>query len=134
MKTLSHIAGNTTEAESLCYLTKLGITVSLPFCGNERYDQIWDVNGKLYRVQIKHSSISDDRSYISFNTTSNSKYTEDEIDGFATYCNGKLYYIPFGSTPIGKTVKLWFTCPSNSNSKQIKFAFDYELENFFKIF
>jgi hypothetical protein len=128
----TNFIGNSCEAEVLCYLTKLNITVSLPFCGNERYDQIWDINGKLLRIQVKKSNLSEDKSAIVFSTKSSSKYTSDEIDGFATYYNGKVYYVPIENAGRND-IKLRFNCPPNSQLKQIKFAYDYELENILQI-
>ena len=54
------IKGNITELEILTYITKLGYQVSVPFGDRARYDQIWDVNGKLLRVQIKTTKLSDE--------------------------------------------------------------------------
>mgnify|MGYP002512824013 CR=1 FL=1 len=69
----TNFIGNTTELDVLAYISRLHYYVSIPFGGNARYDQIWDINGKLYKVQIKTSNISDDGSVISFNT---GKYDE----------------------------------------------------------
>jgi hypothetical protein len=103
--------------------------VSIPFGGNARYDQIWDIQGKLYKVQIKRSKLSDDGDAIIFST---GNYSPEEIDGFATFCNGKCYYVPYDKA--GKSeVKLRFTLPDGSNPKSIKFAFDYEVERILKI-
>jgi hypothetical protein len=42
--------GNLTELRVLSRVTELGHTVSIPFGNKDRYDQIWDVNGKLLKV------------------------------------------------------------------------------------
>ena len=49
----SALIGMTTEAEVLAAALNLGISVSLPFGGSDRYDQIWEINGKLLKIQIK---------------------------------------------------------------------------------
>ena len=46
------LMGNITELEVLNYVTKLGYQVSLPFGDRARYDQIWDIEGKLLKIQI----------------------------------------------------------------------------------
>jgi hypothetical protein len=120
----TNFKGNSTELEVLAYISRLNNYVSIPFGGNARYDQIWDINGKLYKVQIKTSSLADDGSAIVFST---GKYDSSEIDGFATYYNGKCYYIPHDRASTS-SVKLRFNLPEGSDPKNIKFAFDYEVE------
>lgn len=120
----TNFIGNSTELDVLAYISRLNNYVSLPFGGNARYDQIWDINGKLYKVQIKTSKLSEDCSVISFNT---GKYEASEIDGFATFYNGKCYYIPL-ELASSTEVKLRFNLPKGCNPNSIKFAFDYEVE------
>lgn len=120
----TNFIGNTTELDVLAYVSRLHFYVSIPFGGNARYDQIWDINGKLYKIQVKTSNISEDGSVISFKT---GKYESHEIDGFSTYFNGKCYFVPVDKASSNE-VRLRFNLPENSNPKNIKFAFDYEIE------
>ena len=53
--------GKITELEILTHITKLGYSVSIPFGDKDKYDQIWDINGKLIKVQIKTCRWKDDR-------------------------------------------------------------------------
>ena len=46
--------GNITELEVMNYVTKLGYQVSIPFGDRARYDQIWDVEGKLLKSRSNH--------------------------------------------------------------------------------
>ena len=46
----TNILGKTTELEILLYVTKKGVSVSIPFGDKEKYDQIWDIDGKLLRI------------------------------------------------------------------------------------
>lgn len=46
----TNIKGNLTEIKFLSKLTELGYCVSIPFGNKDRYDQIWDVNGKLLKI------------------------------------------------------------------------------------
>ena len=70
--------GRLTELKVLSYIIEKGFSVSLPFGDKERYDQIWDIKGRLYRVQIKTS-----------------RWMDVEHSGFAfncyTVCNGKKH-------------------------------------------
>ena len=129
----SKFIGNITELEVLTYITKLGYQVSIPFGDRERYDQIWDINGKLLRVQVKTSHSTDNAIKFSCRSSHrkegkciNSKYTSDEIDYFATFWNGKCYLVPIDEASNEKTLR--FAPPKNGQIKGISFAKDYEVE------
>ena len=131
--------GNITELEVLTYITKLGDQVSIPFGDRERYDQIWDIKGKLLKIQVKTSRLSEDSSYIIFACRSNTKiqgkikhsrYTKDEIDYFATFWNGRCYLVPVEETSTEK--RLRFEPPKNGQTKGITFAKDYLVEEVLK--
>lgn len=49
----TNIKGKITELEILTLVTKLGYSVSIPFGDKDKYDQIWDINGRLLKIQIK---------------------------------------------------------------------------------
>lgn len=131
--------GNITELEVLTYITKLGYQVSIPFGDRERYDQIWDIKGKLLKIQVKTSRLSEDSSYIIFSCRSNTKiqgkikysrYTKDEIDYFATFWDGRCYLVPVEETSTEK--RLRFEPPKNGQTKGITFAKDCLVEEVFK--
>ena len=133
----SKFIGNITELEVLTYITKLGYQVSIPFGDRERYDQIWDINGKLLRVQVKTSHSTDNAIKFSCRSSHrkegkciNSKYTSDEIDYFATFWNGKCYLVPVEETSTEK--RLRFEPPKNGQTKGITFAKDYLVEEVLK--
>lgn len=76
--------------------------VSQPLGQDSKYDLIVDVEGKLLRLQVKTSRPASENS-IMFNcrtTTSNVKncksrrYSEKEVDYFATYWDGIAYLVP----------------------------------------
>ena len=54
MKSMKRI-GNIGEAKAISWLVEHGISVSIPFGDNERYDLVIDNNGSLERVQVKTS-------------------------------------------------------------------------------
>lgn len=134
--------GNITELEVLTYITKMGYQVSIPFGDRERYDQIWDINGKLLKIQVKTSrSVDNEENGIIFSCRSNTKvqgkikhsrYTANEIDYFATFWKGQCYMVHVSETSTDKTLR--FNPPKNGQRKGISFAKDYTVEEVLKSF
>jgi len=120
--------GKLTELEVLTAVIKLGYSVSIPFGDKDRYDQVWDINGKLIRVQVKTSHWKDDNHMaILFKTKSSygnitHRYTKEDIDYFATIWEGQLYLVPVEECSTEKT--LWFDKPKNGCAK-CAYAKDY---------
>lgn len=127
--------GKITEIEVLSYITKLGYSVSIPFGDKDRYDQIWDINGKLIRVQIKTSHWKNDNCNaltFSCKSTSNGKdhkYTEKDIDYFATMWEEQCYLIPVSVCSTAKT--LWVHKGTGYN-KYCALASDFIVEEVLK--
>lgn len=126
--------GKISELEILTYITKLGYSVSIPFGDKDKYDQIWDINGKLIKIQVKTSRWKNEQQTgIIFNCYSvvNGKkhlYTKQDIDYFATYWKGKCYLIPVEQCSAEKT--LWFELKIKNPACCL--AKDYELEEVIK--
>lgn len=130
--------GKITELDVLSYVTKKGYSVSIPFGDKERYDQIWDINGKLLRIQVKTSRPIDEKpSGIIFNCRTTSlrsvgcrtrHYTSDEIDYFATIWDGYVYMVPVNECADKK--KLWFSCKQAQPT--VSFAKNYLFEEVIK--
>ena len=129
--------GNLTELQCATRLYELGCAVSIPFGNSEKYDLIIDVNGKLYKVQCKHSSeyydTTGELEYIKFKTTWQShnanswaqfKYTENEVDFFATFYNGECYLIPQNECSTEKRLRI--KPPKNGQTKGVAFLKDYK--------
>lgn len=131
--------GKNTEAQVLTYILGLGYSVSIPFGDKERYDQIWDINGKLIRVQVKTSRLNRNEKNpenlsIHFNCKSvingkTHKYSKEEIDYFATYWDNKVYLIPVEECSIEKTLRFSSSQPNQPN---ICWAKNYEVEEVIK--
>lgn len=126
--------GNLTELKCLTAFYELGYQCSIPYGENSRYDLIADINGKLIRIQCK-TSRQVDEGVIEFscrscrsNTQSNlqRRYSNKEIDYFATYWNDKCYLIPISECSASK--KLRFVPPKNGQRVGIIYAKDYELQ------
>ena len=133
----SHFIGEITEREVSLEFLKLGIMVSKPIVQSSKYDFIIDVNHKLYKVQVKTSSIKEEGAYFDFATstshtntqgTLNLKYSDEDVDFFATMCNEQCYLIPkqiCGS----RSQRLRLQPTKNNQTKGIAFAKDFHLED-----
>ena len=129
--------GNITELEVMNYVTKLGYQVSIPFGDRARYDQNWDVEGKLLKIQVKSSALSKDGTYLEISCKSTNRvngkivsktYTPEEIDYIASFHNGKCYVIPITEI-AGKSKILRIEPPKNGQIININWAKEYEVEN-----
>lgn len=131
--------GNLTELQCMTYLYGLGYSISIPFGNADKYDLILDIDDKLYKIQIKHSSeyvdLNGEIEYIKFkctwqshNTTgySKKKYQENEVDFFATFYNGQCYLVPVSECSAEKILRI--KPPKNNQRKGISFLEDYTAE------
>lgn len=130
--------GKITELKVLLYVTEQGYSVSIPYGDKDRYDQIWDINGKLLRIQVKTARPIDDevsgiifncRSTYSRNTGAKTHtYTSTEIDYFATYWDGKCYLVPVSECSDKKTLRFM----TKQKQPNISWAINYEFEEVIK--
>ena len=126
------IKGIVTENEVMTELTRHGIDVSIPRGDNAPYDLVADINGRLYKIQVKWPRF---RYYGSFalNCTRDirtkdgahihEQYADTDVDYFATCANGKCYMVP--ASEVGTEISLRFV---NDGRKGANMASDYELE------
>ena len=131
--------GKITELEILLAAHKSNIDVSIPYGDKSRYDQIWDVNGNLYRIQIKTARSKDSTFGKGFTITCKSTcngvghhYTKKEIDFFATTWEEKVYLIPVECCSIEKNLWLELYRSSNTSFGKMCLAKDYELSEVLK--
>ena len=120
--------GHQTELEVALLATKMGIEVSMPINPECRYDQIWDIKGKLIKVQIKTATLSESGEYIQFNCQAKHIYKENEVDALVTIHNGILYLVPFEEMNKSSYKKLYFNLQKKSamNYHQVNWAEDYK--------
>lgn len=133
--------GAITEQKCFLKCIEFGYTVSKPLFDNARYDFILDVNGKLYKIQIKTSRwVDEEKSVITFNgysqhSTGNGnkrmKYTNQEIDYFMTEQEGIFYLYPASEEGFLEK-KLRILPPKSGQTKNITFAKDYVFEEVIK--
>ena len=133
------IKGITTELLVAAYMSNLGIQVSVPFGDCARYDQIWDVNGKLFRVQVKHATIRPGGIVVHTKSTVRKAkeaisrpYTKDEIDAIATFYNDRCYIVPVHLLPNNEFF-MRNVIPKNCQKTDIHWLEDFEVERWLKI-
>lgn len=134
--------GSRTEATVTAHLLELGVSVSAPVFGNERYDLVIDRDGALERVQVKTVYSHRERAgavivgfestvYQSSGKPKKTYYSASEIDSYIVYCQERNWslYVPFDETPRTQ-MRFSFRGKSEYNShnrKAIHFAEGYEL-------
>lgn len=125
--------GEKTEAIVLAELIKRDIPVSLPFGDNQRYDLLMDVEGVIYKVQVKTANFKTD--YFEFKTASTNNLTgerrdyKNEIDYFITYCHemNDLFLVPIHITP-SRLMTLRINPSKNNQSKNIFWAKHFQID------
>ena len=131
--------GNLTELQCITGLYELGCDISIPFGNSQKYDLIMDYQGKLYKVQVKHAKEHED-THFSFKTRwqghnsqgyTQTSYTKQDIDFFATFCKGIVYLIPVEECS-GAEKTLRFVPTKSGQVKGINFAKDYEAKEVLK--
>lgn len=138
MELSSKEKGNLTELQCITRCYELGYKVSIPYGENSRYDFILDTGNKLYRVQCKTSSKVDEECFkfscrstrVNATQTISKRYTEEEIDYFCTFYEGKCYFVHVSECGIEK--KLRYCYPRNGQKKGISLAEEYEIEKVLK--
>ena len=108
--------GLITEMKVMLFLVEQGYNVSQPLNADSKYDCILDINGKLYRIQVKTAHISTSAKNAieikcrSTTTTQNhrkqSGYTSNDIEYFATVWENVVYLIPVDECFSSKTLDL----------------------------
>lgn len=133
MQLTSKQKGNLTELQCLSAFIEQGCGVSIPYGDNSKYDFIADINGQLFKVQVKTSSLKDENAikfscrttHVNCKGIKNERYSSNEVDFFATYWKNQCYLIPVSECSVEKTLR--FAPPKSGQLKGITFAKDYEL-------
>ena len=108
------IKGQLVELKVQEEFVRYGFDIAVPNYNASKYDLLVDTGEELLRIQIKKSIGKTEHSF-SFSCTSQNvrshsnntkhKYTEDEIDYFATVWKDKVYLIPVEETSKEKTLR-----------------------------
>lgn len=131
----TNFIGSITELQCITAFTQLGYQVSLPFGGQARYDFLVDVKGKIIRVQVKTSKYKENGTinfecrnshYLQGHHT-HSKYSEEEIDYFATFYNGECYLVPIQECGSTKSLRIE-PLKGTRNTSNVNWARDYQIK------
>ena len=128
--------GNIAETAVVAAAVKLGVDVYRPVGEGGRYDMIFEIDGKLVRVQCKwasrYANVLIVRCYSSRRTMGgrivNRHYTTDQVDAFAVYSADveRCYLLPPELWAGRRQIHLRLE-PSHNNQKLgIHWARDYE--------
>ena len=125
--------GERAQGIILAEVMKYGYTVLIPFGEGRRYDMVIEKDRQFFRLQCKSGRYKN--GVVRFNTCSvhwwaktKRKYTREEIDYFAVYCEhiGKVYLVPVED--VGTDVGCLRVEPTaNNQAKGIRWAKDYEI-------
>lgn len=129
--------GILTEHKVITRLIELGYTVSLVIGDNARYDIILDINGELFKVQIKHARLKNGCIVFSAHSTqSNKKISRSisylgQIDYFIVWCgeNDQYYAISVDMLTNEYTISLRIEKAKNNQSTNVNYAGDYLLND-----
>ena len=129
---VSKIKGDITELTVMLQAINSGIVVSVPHGDYHKYDQIWDIDNKLFRIQVKTARQKSKYPNIIFNCYSvvngkKYKYTKQDIDYFVTVYQNEVYVVPVEQCSLEKT--LWLSIPAEFESQKdrLTLAEDYTL-------
>ena len=113
-----------------------GFNVSVPVKKSSRYDMIVDAYDHLFKVQCKHAHVSEDGNSFTLSLYSTNKlqgkyymhkYSESDVDLFATSLNGDVYVIPREVVGDKATATFRLEPPRNNQIVGINNASDYKL-------
>jgi len=126
--------GLRTEAAILSELVRRGYSVLLPFGVNQRYDLVFDLDGRFVRVQCKTGRLH--QGVVTFPTRSVRSNRKEilkrgylgDADLFLVYCpeNHQIYAVPVQEAP-GDWMSLRVKRPLNNQVRRIRWAKDFEL-------
>ena len=128
--------GNIAELMIAAKAVQIGIGVARPMAEGQRYDLIFDIEGRLLRVQCKWGALRDGvivaRNSACRLTNAGyvrSTYSPDEIDILAIYCPelDRVYAIPAHETAGRPSLRLRVDPSRNNQSMLVNWARDYEL-------
>ena len=137
MELSTHTKGAITELAVQQAFLSHGFGVSVPILPTSRYDMIADIDGHLFKVQIKTARPVKDSDAFRFSLKSSRthrwgvtevKYDKSEVDMFATWYNGNVYVVPQYLVE-GRAECILRNSSANDQTKGIHFAEDFELNN-----
>ncbi len=131
-----NLRGNVAELKIAAEAARLGIPVLRPMTEHERYDLVFELEGKLKRVQCKSAPRKGDIVSVRFVTNRRgpngfirTKYSAQEIDAVAAYCPelDECFYLPIELIAGTTTLHLRLAPTRNGQRAALHFAPDYSL-------
>ncbi len=128
--------GGLAELKIAAAAANLGIGVLRSMTDGLRYDLVFDVEGRLLRVQCKWAQRKGDVVSISLRTSRHTpsgyvrtRYNDDEIDGFAAYCRDfdRCFFLPIDEFNGQTHAHLRLGPARNGQQLGVKMADDYLL-------
>ena len=125
--------GEQAQGAIVSEMMKYGYTILIPFGEGRRYDLVIEKNAQFFRLQCKAGRYVN--GVIRFNACSSNwfnqtrkRYTKEEIDYFAVYCEhtAKVYLVPVEDIE-GLDGSLRVERPANNQIKGVRWAKDYEV-------
>jgi prevent-host-death family protein len=132
-----NLKGNVAELKIAAEAARLGIPVLRPMTEHERYDLVFEVEERFFRIQCKWASCDGD--VICIRAVTNRRgpngfirkpYTADEIHAIAAYCaeTDGYYLLPMDLMAGRTQVMLRLTPPKNGQRACLNWAAEHQLE------
>jgi PD-(D/E)XK endonuclease len=127
--------GNVAELAIAKAAIELGVDVYLPIGEGGRYDMIFEIADRLWRIQCKWAPRCGEVVVLRCYSCRRSRdgllrrtYAPGEIDAFAAYCpdTDSCYFVPFGLLAANSQIALRLAPSKNNQSVGINWASDYE--------
>ncbi len=134
MRLTTNDKGAIAEAKIFAAAIELGFVICKPMNDGRRYDWIFDVDGRLERVQCKWGRLVDDVIVVRTGTCRHTPrgyvrttYTAEEIDAVAVYCgaNDGCYYVPVALVAGKSDLRLRLSPARNNQRTGVTMAADY---------
>ncbi len=132
----SNDKGNVAELAIAAEAARLGLSVLRPMTERERYDLVFGVGGRLFRVQCKWGAHQGDIVLVRLRSSYHSPtrgyvtatYDESEIDLVAVYCGAldRCYLLPIKLVAGLGVVSLRLGEPRNGQRAALNWATEYE--------
>lgn len=137
MELTSSQKGGLAELKIAAAAADLGIDVYRPMIDGARCDLVFDVAGRLLRVQCKWAALKDELVVVRMRTSRHSPsrgyvtttYSSSEVDGIAAYCRDldRCFYLPIEEFEHRAFAYLRMTPARNGQHVGVKMAADYPL-------
>jgi hypothetical protein len=128
--------GGVAELAIALAASELGVVVLRPVLEGRRYDLVFDMGDRLWRVQCKSATVQGDVVVSRLRTWRRgpagpitTTYTADEIDAVAVYCHDlrRVFLLPVDEVAGLTTVHLRLAAARNSQTRNIRMADEYDL-------